>query len=438
MSRRLLSPLLPPAGWLHCVSVLILTLMSVMGAVLISGGGLNPAAAGACTGDCDNSGQVTVNEILEMVNIALGVDAVPACKTGDANQDGMITVDEILKAVTLALTRCPLTGSGAGEASSGVDESTRDGTDAAGRIIDFGKAGTGGGGSAILSQPGGSDSGGALVSSGCPAGGDLVISSCTTNRGVTTLTVIFNQCREVESQTMATTTGTGTLKLTVADPTVCTTGRIPARAAVTSEFDQFVADRVDPGGRTITQVAVLTDVFQPSGEGCAVENGTDTIDGALSVRHDPAAPAAVYAFHNFVVETSTAPTIGTCITQHTFNGALSVDDPVLLRTFSETVRNFVVTDEPLQNQRVITEDGTLLVDCLGTAKFQSLEPLRIVSGNPCPLGGVLEVTLPDGTTTRAQYSPNGVSFDFNGDGRIDKQVTTCLDPTLAQCTEKVP
>ena len=414
--------------------MIVLALAAMIAA--LSGGAPNPAAAeSACIGDCDSSQQVTVNEILEMVNIALGLDAVPACRAGDANQDGMITVDEILKAVTLALTRCPLTGSAAGEASSGVDGSTRDGTDAADRIIDFGKAGTGGGG-AVASQSGRSDMGGAAVAFGCPAGGDFAISSCNTKGGISTLTVIFKQCRDVDSQTMATTTRTGTLKLSVADPNLCATEQIPAGVVVTSEFDKFVADTVDQGGTTITQVDVLTDVFQPSGQGCGVVNGTDTLTGALSVQHTPGAPAAAYAFHNFVVKTSTAPTPAACITQKTFNGALSVDDQVLGRNFSETVRNFGVTNQMLENQRMITEDGTLVLDCLGTVKLKTLEPLAIVAGIPCPLSGVLEATLPDGSMTRIQYSPNGVAFDFNGDGQIDKQFTTCLDPKLAQCTDK--
>ena len=435
MPHRLLFPLFPCARWRQRVIVLAFAAMIAA----LSGGAPNPAAAAsACTGDCDSSGQVTVNEILEMVNIALGLDAVPACRAGDANQDGMITVDEILKAVTLALTRCPLTDSGAGEASSGVDGSTRDGTDAAGRIIDFGKAGTGGGGGGATLRRGSSNMGGAALSFGCPAGGDFTISACSTTQSTSTLTLMFFQCREIESQTMSATTRSGILKLTVADPQLCATGQIPAGAAVTSEYNQFVAETVGASGQTITRVELLTDIFQPSGQGCSVINGTDTIDGALTVQHDPAAPAAAYAYHGFVVETFTAPTTGACITEKKFNGALSVDDQVLGRNFSETVRNFVVIDQPLETQRVITEDGTLLVDCLGAAKFKTLEPLHTVAGSPCPLSGVLEVTLPDGSITRTQYSPNGVAFDFNGDGRIDKQVTSCLDPTLAQCTDKRP
>jgi hypothetical protein len=64
-----------------------------------------------CTGDCSGNGQVTVDEILTMVNIALGNADVSACTAGDANGSGQITVDEILTAVNNALGGCgaPLT-----------------------------------------------------------------------------------------------------------------------------------------------------------------------------------------------------------------------------------------------------------------------------------------------------------------------------------------
>jgi hypothetical protein len=59
-----------------------------------------------CVGDCNGDGTVTVNEILTMVNIALGNAPVTACEAGDANHDGRITVDEILMAVNNALNGC--------------------------------------------------------------------------------------------------------------------------------------------------------------------------------------------------------------------------------------------------------------------------------------------------------------------------------------------
>ncbi len=66
------------------------------------------AGPATCVGDCDGSGQVTVDEILTMVNIALGNTPAMDCLAGDANFDGQITVDEILAAVNNALNGCPV------------------------------------------------------------------------------------------------------------------------------------------------------------------------------------------------------------------------------------------------------------------------------------------------------------------------------------------
>ncbi len=75
-----------------------------------TGGGIYSIDLGPmCVGDCDDSGQVTVDEILAMVNVALGIDPVTTCNAGDANQDGQITVDEILAAVDNALNGCAST-----------------------------------------------------------------------------------------------------------------------------------------------------------------------------------------------------------------------------------------------------------------------------------------------------------------------------------------
>jgi hypothetical protein len=59
-------------------------------------------------GDCNGDLEVTVDEILSMVNIALGNTSVSACEAGDANHDGEVTVNEILAAVNNALNSCPV------------------------------------------------------------------------------------------------------------------------------------------------------------------------------------------------------------------------------------------------------------------------------------------------------------------------------------------
>jgi len=66
----------------------------------------------SCVGDCGGEGQVTIDELLTMVNIALGTGSMAECKPGDDNDDGQITIDEILRAVNAALNGCCLDGSG--------------------------------------------------------------------------------------------------------------------------------------------------------------------------------------------------------------------------------------------------------------------------------------------------------------------------------------
>lgn len=60
-----------------------------------------------CVGDCDGDGVVTVNELIVMVNIALGNLSPSACTAGDADHDGTITINEIIAAVNNALNGCP-------------------------------------------------------------------------------------------------------------------------------------------------------------------------------------------------------------------------------------------------------------------------------------------------------------------------------------------
>ena len=68
------------------------------------------AAAAGCVGDCGGDTEVTVNELIVMVNVALGTSPVSACPVGDSNGDGEITVNEIITAVNNALNGCPSGG----------------------------------------------------------------------------------------------------------------------------------------------------------------------------------------------------------------------------------------------------------------------------------------------------------------------------------------
>jgi hypothetical protein len=66
-----------------------------------------PTFGGSCPGDCDGSGEVSINELIILVNIALGSQPTSACSAGDLNHDGMIAINEIVTAVGSALNGCP-------------------------------------------------------------------------------------------------------------------------------------------------------------------------------------------------------------------------------------------------------------------------------------------------------------------------------------------
>lgn len=61
-----------------------------------------------CIGDCNASGNVTVDEILTGVSMALGVVDVGSCPEFDGDVSGTITVDELVTTVTNGLDGCNL------------------------------------------------------------------------------------------------------------------------------------------------------------------------------------------------------------------------------------------------------------------------------------------------------------------------------------------
>ncbi|MGH7790263.1 MAG: TolB family protein [Candidatus Binatia bacterium] len=67
-----------------------------------------------CAGDCNGNGTVNIDDLIRMVNIALGLqvicpsDAGPGCLAGDANCNCLITIDDIIKAVNNSLNGCTI------------------------------------------------------------------------------------------------------------------------------------------------------------------------------------------------------------------------------------------------------------------------------------------------------------------------------------------
>ena len=83
---------------------------AVVGMFLAAALTVGRVEAQQCLGVCNGDGSVTVDEIIIMVNIALGTAQIGDCTAGDGDTSGTITVDEIVTATNNALSGCPVVG----------------------------------------------------------------------------------------------------------------------------------------------------------------------------------------------------------------------------------------------------------------------------------------------------------------------------------------
>jgi len=72
---------------------------------------LSPRYAGAalCVGDCNGDGEVTVDELVTGVDVALGTATMRQCRTVNDSGSDRVTVDELVRAVDAAINGCPAT-----------------------------------------------------------------------------------------------------------------------------------------------------------------------------------------------------------------------------------------------------------------------------------------------------------------------------------------
>lgn len=69
------------------------------------------AATPPCIGDCNHSGEITVNELIAGVDIALGTAPLTTCPAFDCTSTGQVGVSCLIDAVDAALHGCPVRAS---------------------------------------------------------------------------------------------------------------------------------------------------------------------------------------------------------------------------------------------------------------------------------------------------------------------------------------
>jgi hypothetical protein len=60
----------------------------------------------SCTGDCDHSGDVAINELVIGAAIVVGTETLDRCRALDGNDNATATIEELLQAVGNGLEGC--------------------------------------------------------------------------------------------------------------------------------------------------------------------------------------------------------------------------------------------------------------------------------------------------------------------------------------------
>lgn len=409
-------------------------------------------AQGTCVGDCDGSGTVTVNELVEGVSIALGDRPVSDCPSFDPNGDQLVTIDELISGVSSALNGC-----GGLRMRDAIVMASSDAAlmapatvSQAAKIIDFGSIGGSSlpgalhvarhhslqaiGEAALASgstgqQPG--TGGAAQQLLFCDSGGTAETSCSSDNAGNFTFDAFYSDCTFTQSGSEIVLNGS--VQQTAATDSVCT-GSTPVDTNVTFQFTGFDSVQTDPDGTlTFRDASQLTDIFAPSGQGCDGPNNGQAFDGDLSIEIDAPTGEPVYEVGLFATQfiLVTASSGSPCQVGVGLDGRLDVTD--YLTTQDSTLnfsRFFDLSVFGANGGSDVTLMGGINSACIGTLQIDTAQALHFDTPDAlCPSAGALQVTLSDQSVSRIQFSPDGV--DFTGDGVPD--VSSCVDRSIEQC-----
>lgn len=395
-------------------------------------------APAQCVGDCHNDNEVTVDELLMMVNIALDNAPMSTCDVGDADHDGTITVDEVIIGVNHAMLGCPAPVSPDLEKAAGVATSTLVALFTALTELPVLESGDM---AAALAAPAltrrviaGLEVGARFrpqASEPCDGGGTMNV-SCRESGGNSILTAVLANCRVPDEETGGMVTSSGTLVGTVASLGVCSTGVIPSNVRLTTDFTNFTSQYADAGGTVVGNLSLpnFTESIDPTGQGCAGPNGTLSLSGSYTTSIVAVSVDLSVAANNLSLQVASSGT--PCALEMTATGSLEVGDHANDRQFTVSFSNSHVTfgsEESMDGAL----DGSMGVSCIGHVAFQTDMPIRI-GGGGCASAGRLSVTLASGTNGRIDFTAaGGVAFDYDADGSADKVVAECHDASVTQC-----
>jgi len=412
-----------------------------------------------CVGDCNADGEVTVNELITGVNIALGTSPVDTCAVFDQDQSGSVEVNELITGVNNALSGCPspaptasptpiheaptptpslttslptstptattsvvmptptetaaVPTSTPGDVVESVAGSTTIVANAMGTIPGVVAAivtGLQGGGGSTALRSGQSGGGGGA----CPLGG-----SATDVGSFPFVTITLSACKVATSDGAATFDGSISVQFT----------------SFSMNVSMVYEDEL--GVETSTAGAVLSGTLSPAtGGDCSITAATITISSGTLSAETPAGDQVGVTFQGTTVAIANITFNDNCfplVYRLTFNGPAAL--------FATSGEPFDVTFDDLIMDVDDTGDPTLLelngnMDSLcfgGVAALASAPQLAVPSGDICPTGGTIALTLPLGAARILYQSDGSVDIDTDGDGTTDETFPNCFDPRLFTC-----
>lgn len=442
-----------------------------------------PAHAQFCAGDCDGDGEVTIDEILRSVGIALDQLPLATCVRADLNGNGAVEVDEIITAINRALLGCPLVER---ETATPTVPATRTPTGASPTPTRTPTA-----------SPTSSSTPGPATPTPTPSLPLAPTSSRTPSPGVTpnessnarfvagraallsnvitaldgvisSLTVSVNALNVVDPSAGSTvlqcplggisnescSEGTSTVSLTLAAQGCGASGPAggatsfsgpislqgPGFCPVPFSGNYTIGESINmvAQGSTLAVNADLSGALSMdvnASRACLITAITGTFNGSLQSTF-ASGSGSVIDFDRTSFRFS-APTYNfDCVAQRftiTLNGSATVRSASSSDSFDVVFRNLTVTRDARSLPVTTTYEGSIDSNCVGNpVSVQTVAALEVSAGELCPRDGKLKVT--GDSVSIVYYRGDGsVELDTNNDGLIEQRYTSCLASTLLAC-----
>jgi hypothetical protein len=388
----------------------------------------SPTPSGSiCVGDCNSDGQVTVNELITLVNIALGSAQPSSCPNG-LPSGVEVNVALVISAVNHALNGCPAggtpspaptatpmpAGGGAAPAAAGRIAIALDTVTLISDVVGAVTNGFLGGSTAADTSAVAATAGSTVQADGsCPLGGTATRSGDPISGETFTLT----QCAAATTDGSVTYDGGGEIGLL---------------SGLSISVQMTFKDQMG----TVTQT-VSADLSGPApsvtlGGSCYLTGADLTVSGTLSRTMGGQTISVSFAntevsVDNITFNASCVPTVYDV----TLNGNAALLAPSGMPQ-NVTFNQLVIHVDGGGTPTMITVDGEMNATCFGgTVMLATQSPLSVPSGQNCPTAGVITASTGQGQASIAFQSDGSVMIDAGATGTLT--APNCLDPRLLMC-----